>query len=114
MEQLVDHRGRHVLQCSALRLGQVFQIPRQRFLEFFAADVLETLPQSRDCGNLFQRIQPSDEGLGFNAHDLFSFFRLGGTRLQIFFGDTFEIIDIVEVDVVEIVDLRIKVSSEFI
>jgi len=34
--------------------------------------------------------------------------------LQIVFGDAFEIIDIVEIDVVEIVDLRVKVSSEFI
>src|SRR4029077_16816498 len=47
-----------------------FQITRQRFLQFFAADVFEALPQSRDRGNLFQRLQPWNEVLVMPSENL--------------------------------------------
>ncbi len=74
------------------------------------ADLFKALSQGGNRRHLIEGAHPAEKTQHFFLHDRFRLFGLLGAPLKIILGDAFEIVDVVEIDVVEIVDLGVKVS----
>ena len=109
MKDLVHHGGGHVLQSLSLLFRQVSQAAAERSFQFPLPYLFQPLPQGRNCGDLFQGLDPTDEIVYLFSNDSFRLFSLVRPFLKILFGDALEIIDIVKINIVDFVDSGIEI-----
>src|SRR5437870_2012046 len=105
-----DDSGGHIFQGLFLCFGQVPQTAAEGFFHFLPANLFESLFQCCNRWDLLQRTDPTGKVLDLLENDAFRPFRLSGPFLKVLFGDIFQIVDIIDVDVVELVYFGIEIS----
>src|SRR3972149_8139366 len=110
VENLADHRGGHIFQGLPLLFRQSLEACAERFLQFSPADLLQFLSQGHDGRHLFERVEPAEKHSYLFVHDLLGFLRLARPLPQLLVGHLFQVIDIVEVGVIDLVDAGIEIA----
>src|SRR3989304_1777031 len=110
VENLADHRGGHIFQGLPLLFRQSLEACAERFLQFSPADLLQFLSQGHDGRPLFERAEPAEKHSYLFVHDLLGFLRLARPLPQLLVGHLFQVIDIVEVGVIDLVDAGIEIA----
>src|SRR5207245_10585768 len=86
------------------------QTAAEGFFHFLPANLFESLFQCCNRRDLLQRTDPTGKVLDLLQNDAFRPFRLSVPFLKVLFGDIFQIVDIIDVDVVELVYFGIEIS----
>ena len=68
--------------------------------------------QVHNSGLELQRFQPKGKGIDLFVNDPLRLFRFDAPMGQVFFNHFFQIVDVIEVDVIHVVDVGIDVSGD--